>query len=339
MTVVINMRDGLDERKIKVAGRFILEGKLVAFPTETVYGLGADALNEKAVRRIFEAKGRPADNPLIVHIADFNDLKKLAREIPREAKLLAERFWPGPLTLVLPKREEVPLVTTGGLDTVAVRMPAHEIALALIRASKPVAAPSANISGKPSPTLAEHVIDDFYGKIEAIVDGGETRVGVESTVIDLSSERPTLLRPGGLPLEEIERVIGPVEIHPAVKGKAVDLARAPGMKYKHYSPNAQVLVVEGPKERVREKIKELVEEYRSKGYRVGVMATEKLEADEFFHLGKTVEDVAKNLFKALRELDRRGVDVIIAEGVEERGLGLAVMNRLRKASGYRIIRA
>ena len=218
-------------------------------------------------------------------------------------------------------------------------MPAHEIALALIRASKPVAAPSANISGKPSPTLAEHVIDDFYGKIEAIVDGGETRVGVESTVIDLSSERPTLLRPGGLPLEEIERVIGPVEIHPAVKGKAVDLARAPGMKYKHYSPNAQVLVVEGPKERVREKIKELVEEYRSKGYRVGVMATEKLEADEFFHLGKTVEDVAKNLFKALRELDRRGVDVIIAEGVEERGLGLAVMNRLRKASGYRIIRA
>ena len=339
MTVVINMRDGLDERKIKVAGRFILEGKLVAFPTETVYGLGADALNEKAVRRIFEAKGRPADNPLIVHIADFNDLKKLAREIPREAKLLAERFWPGPLTLVLPKREEVPLVTTGGLDTVAVRMPAHEIALALIRASKPVAAPSANISGKPSPTLAEHVIDDFYGRIEAIVDGGETRVGVESTVIDLSSERPTLLRPGGLPLEEIERVIGPVEIHPAVKGKAVDLARAPGMKYKHYSPNAQVLVVEGPKERVREKIKELVEEYRSKGYRVGVMATEEFEADEFFHLGKTVEDVAKNLFKALRELDRRGVDVIIAEGVEERGLGLAVMNRLRKASGYRIIRA
>ncbi|WP_297479713.1 L-threonylcarbamoyladenylate synthase [Thermococcus sp.] len=338
MTVVINMREGLDERKIKVAGRFILEGKLVAFPTETVYGLGADALNEKAVRRIFEAKGRPADNPLIVHIADFNDLKKLAREIPREAKLLADRFWPGPLTLVLPKKEEVPLVTTGGLDTVAVRMPAHEIALALIRASKPVAAPSANISGKPSPTLAEHVIDDFYGRIEAIVAGGETRIGVESTVIDLSSERPTLLRPGGLPVEEIEKVIGPVEIHPAVKGKAVDLAKAPGMKYKHYSPNAQVLVVEGPKERVREKIKELVEEYRSKSYRVGVMATEEFEADEFFYLGKTVEDVAKNLFKALRELDRQGVDVIIAEGVEERGLGLAVMNRLRKASGYQIIR-
>ncbi|NJE48311.1 L-threonylcarbamoyladenylate synthase [Thermococcus sp. 9N3] len=339
MTIVINMRDGLDERKIKVAGRLIIEGKLVAFPTETVYGLGADALNENAVRRIFEAKGRPADNPLIVHIADFKDLKKLAREIPEEAKLLAEKFWPGPLTMVLPKREEVPLVTTGGLDTVAVRMPAHPIALALIRASTPIAAPSANISGKPSPTLAEHVVDDFYGRIEAIIDGGPTWVGVESTVIDLSSERPTLLRPGGLPLEEIERVIGPVEIHPAVKGKAVDLARAPGMKYRHYSPNAPVVVVEGPRERVREKIEELVAEYRSKGYRVGVMATEEFEADEFFHLGETLEDVARNLFRALRELDRRGVDVIIAEGVEERGLGLAVMNRLRKASGYRIIRA
>ena len=339
MTIVINMRDGLDDRKIKVAGRLIIEGKLVAFPTETVYGLGADALNENAVRRIFEAKGRPADNPLIVHIADFNDLKKLAREIPEESRLLAEKFWPGPLTLVLPKREEVPLVTTGGLDTVAVRMPAHPIALALIRASTPIAAPSANISGKPSPTLAEHVVDDFYGRIEAIIDGGPTWVGVESTVIDLSSERPTLLRPGGLPLEEIERVIGPVEIHPAVKGKAVDLARAPGMKYRHYSPNAPVVVVEGPRDKVREKIEELVAEYRSKGYRVGVMATEEFEADEFFHLGETLEDVAKNLFRALRELDRRGVDVIIAEGVEERGLGLAVMNRLRKASGYRIIRA
>jgi len=339
MTIVINMRDGLDWRKIRVAGRLILEGKLVAFPTETVYGLGADALNEEAVRRIFEAKGRPADNPLIVHIADFSDLKKLARKIPREARLLAERFWPGPLTLVLPKRDEVPPVTTGGLDTVAIRMPAHEIALALIRASTPIAAPSANISGKPSPTLAEHVIDDFYGRIGAIIDGGETRVGVESTVIDLSSERPTLLRPGGLPLEEIEKVIGPVEIHPAVKGKPVDLARAPGMKYKHYSPNAQVVVVEGPREKVREKIRELIKEYRSKGYRVGVMATEEFEADEFFYLGKTLEEVAKNLFKALRELDKKNVDVIIAEGVEERGLGLAVMNRLRKASGYRIVRA
>lgn len=192
MTIVINMRDGLDERKIKVASRLILEGgKLVAFPTETVYGLGADALNERAVRRIFEAKGRPADNPLIIHIASLDDLGgKVAREVPEKAKILAERFWPGPLTLVLPKRDEVPLVTTGGLDTVAVRMPAHPIALALIRASTPLAAPSANISGKPSPTSAEHVIDDFYGKIEGIIDGGETWIGVESAVIDLTEEPP-----------------------------------------------------------------------------------------------------------------------------------------------------
>ncbi|NJE41686.1 L-threonylcarbamoyladenylate synthase [Thermococcus sp. GR6] len=337
MTVVINMRDGMDGRKIKIAAKFILEGKLVAFPTETVYGLGADALNEEAVRRIFEAKGRPADNPLIVHIADFDDLKKLAREIPDEARLLAEKFWPGPLTVVLPKKEEVPTVTTGGLDTVAVRMPAHPIALALIRASTPIAAPSANISGKPSPTLAEHVIDDFYGKIECIIDGGETKIGVESTVVDLSGEKPTLLRPGGLPLEEIEKVIGEVEIHPAVRGKLVDVARSPGMKYKHYSPNAQVIVVEGPRENVRKKIEELVNEYRKKGLRVGVMATEQYDADEFFHLGTSEEEVARNLFKALRELDKRGVDIIIAEGIEERGLGFAVMNRLRKAAGYRIV--
>lgn len=337
MTIVINMREGVDEGKIKVAAGFILEGKLVAFPTETVYGLGADALNEEAVRRIFEAKGRPADNPLIVHIAEFEDLKGLAREIPDEARLLAERFWPGPLTMVLPRREGVPDVTTGGLDTVAVRMPAHPIALALIRASTPIAAPSANISGKPSPTLAEHVGDDFYGKIEAIIDGGETNIGVESTVIDLSSERPTLLRPGGLPLEEIEAVIGGVEIHPAVRGKLIDVARSPGMKYKHYSPNAQVVVVEGPRERVRRKIEELVAEYRSKGLRVGVMATEDYTADEFFHLGGTDEEVARNLFRALRELDKRGVDIIVAEGIEERGLGFAVMNRLRKAAGYRIV--
>ncbi|WP_456367638.1 L-threonylcarbamoyladenylate synthase [Thermococcus sp.] len=339
MTIVVNMRTGVDPRKIRIAARFILNGKLVAFPTETVYGLGADALNPDAVKRIFEAKGRPPDNPLIIHIADFRDLKRVARDIPKEAKLLAEKFWPGPLTMVLPKADEVPPVTTGGLDTVAVRMPAHPIALALIKASTPVAAPSANISGKPSPTSADHVVDDFYGRIEVIIDGGETNIGVESTVIDLSSERPMLLRPGGLPLEEIEATIGPVEIHPAVKGKTVDMARAPGMKYRHYSPNAQVIVVEGPSNRVRRKIEELVREYRSMGYRVGVMAREEISADEFYFLGKTPADVARNLFKALRELDKRGVDVIIAEGIEEKGIGLAVMNRLKKASGYRVVKA
>ncbi|ASJ02281.1 threonylcarbamoyl-AMP synthase [Thermococcus profundus] len=340
MTVVIPMRDGLDERRLRVAARFIREGELVAFPTETVYGLGGDALNRDAVLKIFKAKGRPADNPLIVHIADFEMLYELAREVPKEAELLAKRFWPGPLTLVLPKAEKVPKETTGGLDSVAVRMPSHEIALALIRESgRPIAAPSANISGKPSPTLAEHVIDDFYGRIACIVDGGETPIGVESTVIDLTSWPPVLLRPGGLPLEEIEKAVGEIEIHPAVRGKEVDLAKAPGMKYRHYSPSADVIVVEGKKERVHEKIRELVSSFRNEGKRVGVMATGGFyEADEFFDLGGSEEEVARNLFKALRELDKRGVDIIIAEGIEERGLGLAVMNRLRKAAGYRILR-
>jgi len=339
VTIVIPMRAGPDER-LKVAARLIREGKLVAFPTETVYGLGADALNEKAVRRIFEAKGRPADNPLIIHIAETEWLFKLARDVPEIALKLAERFWPGPLTIVLPKREEVPDVTTGGLDTVAIRMPAHPIALELIRLSgRPVAAPSANISGKPSPTEADHVVDDFYGRIECIVDGGSTHIGVESTVLDLTGDVPLLLRPGGLPLEEIEKVVGRVEIHPAVKGMEVDVAKAPGMKYRHYSPNAQVIVVEGSREAVREKINELVEEFRKKGLKVGVMATEEHEADTFFHLGKTVGEVARNIFRALRELDKAGVDVIIAEGIEEKGLGLAVMNRLRKAAGYEVIKA
>ncbi|WP_461865079.1 L-threonylcarbamoyladenylate synthase [Thermococcus sp.] len=338
MTIVINMREP-DERKMRIAANLIREGKLVAFPTETVYGLGADALNENAVRRIFQAKGRPPDNPLIIHIADFEQLYRLARDVPKEARILAEKFWPGPLTFVLPKREDVPYVTTGGLDTVAVRMPANEIALSLIRMSgRPIAAPSANISGKPSPTSAEHVADDFYGRIECIINGGETEIGVESTVLDLTSRPPVLLRPGGLPVEEIEKVIGKVEIHPAVKGYAVDTAKAPGMKYRHYAPNARVIVVEGRENRVHEKIIELIDEYRRKGLRVGVMATGRFyDADAWVDLGRSEEEVARNLFKALRELDKENVDVILAEGIEERGLGLAVMNRLKKAAGYKTI--
>ncbi|MDV3103114.1 L-threonylcarbamoyladenylate synthase [Thermococcus waiotapuensis] len=339
MTIVIPMWEGVQRDKLSVAAGILKRGGLVAFPTETVYGLGADALNESATRRIFEAKGRPADNPLIVHIAEVEWLEKLAKEVPEKAWELAEKFWPGPLTIVLPARDTVPRTTTGGLDTVAVRMPAHPIALELIRLSDvPVAAPSANISGRPSPTSADHVIEDFYGKIDCIVDGGETPIGVESTVVDLTSEVPVLLRPGGLPVEELSKVLGEVLIHPALKGEKVDIARSPGMKYKHYSPNAQVIVVEGNREKVGEKIDELVEEYRKKGFRVGVMATEEHDADEFFYLGDSVEEVARNLFKALRELDRRGVNIIIAEGVDERGLGMAVMNRLRKAAGYRVVK-
>nr|6F87_A Chain A, Threonylcarbamoyl-AMP synthase [Pyrococcus abyssi GE5]6F87_B Chain B, Threonylcarbamoyl-AMP synthase [Pyrococcus abyssi GE5]6F87_C Chain C, Threonylcarbamoyl-AMP synthase [Pyrococcus abyssi GE5]6F87_D Chain D, Threonylcarbamoyl-AMP synthase [Pyrococcus abyssi GE5]6F8Y_A Chain A, Threonylcarbamoyl-AMP synthase [Pyrococcus abyssi GE5]6F8Y_B Chain B, Threonylcarbamoyl-AMP synthase [Pyrococcus abyssi GE5]6F8Y_C Chain C, Threonylcarbamoyl-AMP synthase [Pyrococcus abyssi GE5]6F8Y_D Cha len=338
-TIIINVRERIEEWKIRIAAGFIREGKLVAFPTETVYGLGANALDENAVKRIFEAKGRPADNPLIIHIASFEQLEVLAKEIPEEAEMLAKRFWPGPLTLVLPKSEVVPRVITGGLDTVAVRMPAHEIALKLIELSeRPIAAPSANISGKPSPTSAHHVAEDFYGKIECIIDGGETRIGVESTVIDLTEWPPVLLRPGGLPLEEIEKVIGEIRIHPAVYGKSVDTAKAPGMKYRHYAPSAEVIVVEGPRDKVRRKIEELIAKFKEEGKKVGVIGSGSYDADEVFYLGDTVEEIARNLFKALRHMDRTGVDVILAEGVEEKGLGLAVMNRLRKASGYRIIK-
>ena len=340
MTVVINARKGVDERKLMVAARLLREGRLVAFPTETVYGLGADALNAGAVRRIFEVKGRPADNPLIVHIADMEWLGKLARRVPETALTLARRFWPGPLTLVLPAEDRVPAVTRGGLDTVAVRMPAHPVALRLIElAERPVAAPSANISGRPSPTDAGHVVEDFYGRIECIVDGGPTPIGVESTVLDLTGERPVLLRPGGLPLEEVERVVGPVEVHPAVRGQLVDVAKSPGMKYRHYSPRARVILVEGDREKVTARIDELVDELRKKGLKVGVMAMEMHRADAFFYLGSSIEEVARNVFRGLRELDRRGVDVIVVEGVEEKGLGMAVMNRLRKAAGYTVLKA
>ncbi len=340
MTVIVNVRKGVDERKLMVAARLLREGRLVAFPTETVYGLGADALNAGAVRRIFEVKGRPADNPLIVHIADMEWLGKLARLVPETALTLARRFWPGPLTLVLPAEDRVPAVTRGGLDTVAVRMPAHPIALRLIElAERPVAAPSANISGRPSPTDAGHVVEDFYGRIDCIVDGGPTPIGVESTVLDLTGERPVLLRPGGLPLEEVERVVGPVEVHPAVRGQLADVAKSPGMKYRHYSPRARVILVEGDREKVTARIDELVDELKKKGLMVGVMAMERHRADAFFYLGSSIEEVARNVFRGLRELDRRGVDVIVVEGVEEKGLGMAVMNRLRKASGYTVLKA
>ncbi|WP_297490927.1 L-threonylcarbamoyladenylate synthase [Thermococcus sp.] len=340
MTVIVNVRKGVDERKLMVAARLLREGRLVAFPTETVYGLGADALNAGAVRRIFEVKGRPADNPLIVHIADMEWLGKLARLVPETALTLARRFWPGPLTLVLPAEDRVPAVTRGGLDTVAVRMPAHPVALRLIElAERPVAAPSANISGRPSPTDAGHVVEDFYGRIDCIVDGGPTPIGVESTVLDLTGERPVLLRPGGLPLEEVERVVGPVEVHPAVRGQLADVAKSPGMKYRHYSPRARVILVEGDREKVTARIDELVDELKKKGLMVGVMAMERHRADAFFYLGSSIEEVARNVFRGLRELDRRGVDVIVVEGVEEKGLGMAVMNRLRKASGYTVLKA
>ena len=334
---------------IRIAADTIKKGGLVAFPTETVYGLGADALNPKAVKALFKAKKRPLDNPPIVHVGHIQDVYRLAREVPPKAEKLMEKFWPGPLTLIFKRSEIVPDVTVSGLDTVAVRMPRHKVALALIRESGcPIAAPSANLAGRPSPTTANHVLEDLNGRIDVVLDAGPTNIGVESTVLDLTVEPPQILRPGGTPLEALKEVLGKVELHPvAVSEKKVhvDRARSPGMKHRHYAPKAKMIVIEGDLETVVKKIAELVDHYKQRKMKVGVLATDETitsyKADVVKSMGsrKRLEEIAKNLFRLLREFDSEGVDIIIAEGVPTEGLGLAVMNRLRKASGYRIVKA
>lgn len=335
--------------KIRLAADFIKKGGLVAFPTETVYGLGADALNAKAVLSLFEAKRRPLDNPPIVHVGNAKDVYKLTKEVSPEAEELMKTFWPGPLTLIFKRSDIVPDITVCGLDTIAIRMPKHNVALALIRESScPIAAPSANLAGKPSPTTAKHVLDDLDGKIDAILDAGPTSIGVESTVLDLTVDPPQILRPGGTPYEVLKKVLGRVELHPvavAEKELTVEKARSPGVKHKHYAPDADVIVVEGKLSAVMSKVKELAESYMQKGNKVGVLATNETasyyRADVVKSLGSRSDltAIAKNLFRLLRELDSEEVDVIIAEGIPTEGLGLAVMNRLRKASGYKIVKA
>ena len=338
-----------EHKKIQMAANIIKNGGLVAFPTETVYGLGADALNPKAVRALFKAKKRPMDNPPIVHVANSDYVKKLAKHVPPEAELLMQHFWPGPLTLVLKRSEAVPGVTVAGLSTVAVRMPNNPIALALIRESqRPIAAPSANIAGKPSPTTAKHVLDDLDGRIDAILDSGATKVGVESTVVDVSVTPPQVLRPGGTTFEALQEVLGKVELHPFVASdKEIPLAetRSPGMRHKHYAPKAQLILVEGTVYSVMKKVAEIRTAYQREGCRVGVLATDetasKYTADVVKSLGSrfNLEVIAHNLFRLLREFDDESVDVIVAEGVPAEGMGLAVMNRLRKAPGYHIVKA
>ncbi len=334
---------------IRTAADFIKKGGLVAFPTETVYGLGADAFNAGAVLSLFAAKSRPLDNPPIVHIENLKDIYKLAAVIPAKAERLMRKFWPGPLTLILKRSNSVPDVTVAGLDTIAVRMPKHKVALALIKESGcPIAAPSANLAGKPSPTTAKHVLDDLDGKIDAILDGGPTRIGVESTVLDLTVDPPLLLRPGGTPFEALNEVLGKVGLHSFVTSE-VELdfreMRSPGMMHRHYAPKAELILVEGSLSSVIEKIRELLRVYKLRGSRVGVLATDetaaKYEADVVESLGSrfNVEGIARNLFASLRKFDLDNVDVIIAEGMPAEGLGLAIMNRLRKASGYKIIKA
>ena len=318
-----------DELGIRRGAEVIRAGGLVAFPTETVYGLGADALSDSAVARIFEAKERPRGNPLIVHLADAAALESVASHVPPRARDAAARFWPGPLTLVLPRARTVPLITTGGLDTVAVRVPSHPVALALIEASgRPIAAPSANRSGRPSPTRAEHVRDDLDGRIELILDGGPTPVGVESTVLDMTTEPPMLLRPGGVTLEELRDCLGEVAV---LKGDDEEAAgRSPGLRYRHYAPRAQVIVVERGTGEVA------VAPWLEAGRPVALMAQRPVSLDRPGLLVRTMpgdlEAYARDLFAVLRDLDSTGVEGIFVEAVPQEGLGLTIMDRLRRAA-------
>lgn len=321
------------KENIALAAQILRDGGLVAFPTETVYGLGANALDPDAVGRIYDAKGRPGDNPMIVHISRASDIGQLTPRLNPDIIKLIEHFWPGPLTLVLPKKDAVPLRTTGGLQTVAVRMPDHPAALELIEAAGvPVAAPSANLSGKPSPTTAAHVIEDMMGKVDAILTGGDCRIGIESTVLDLSGPEPTILRPGIITQESIEAVLGrDVLLDPALNLPAdPDLApKAPGMKYRHYAPKAQMLVVEGRREKVREEIERLRVLNEKLGNRVGVILFEE----------KAFIEAAHDFFARLREMDREDVDLILAGALSDTdGVGFAVMNRMLKSAGYNIVR-
>lgn len=330
------------------ASEIIQAGEVVAFPTETVYGLGANALDSNAVKKIFEAKGRPGDNPLIVHISKPQEVDNLVRELPAVAKMLMQRFWPGPLTIVLKKSYLIPDEVTAGLDTVAVRMPCHPVALKLIECSKvPIAAPSANRSGHTSPTTAQHVLADLDGRIPLILDGGRCRVGLESTVLDMTVEVPTVLRPGGITIEMLREVLGQVNVDPSVLKPLVDgqKVRSPGMKYAHYAPRARVLVVQGELKNMVDRINVVAQEYMSRGMKVGIMATQ--ETKKYYKKGEVLvlgsrsqpAVMASNLFSVLRRFDDIGVDVVLAEWVETKDEGLAIMNRMLRASAFQIIDA
>lgn len=345
-TKIYEVSVGAECREImRMASEVIRGGGLVAFPTETVYGLGADALNPDAAKKIYAAKGRPSDNPLIVHIADYQDLDRIAKEVPEAARKLAEIFWPGPLTMIVQKNENVPYETTGGLDTVAVRMPNHFAALELIRSSGcPIAAPSANASGRPSPTLASHVKEDMDGVIPVILDGGEVGIGIESTIIDLTEDVPMILRPGYITAQMLEEVIGPVRMDPGIIAQDSGIRpKAPGMKYRHYAPKAELVVIDGAKEAVIDKINRLASEMQSKGKTVGIIGTDETAArylgDIVLSIGarKDEDAIARHLYKILREFDEAGADIIYSESFQTPRIGQAIMNRLLKAAGHQTL--
>lgn len=323
------------DRALSESARLIKNGEVVGIPTETVYGLAANALNENAVKKIYIAKGRPSDNPLIVHISDISELSPLVAEIPEKVKIMAEKFWPGPLTMIMKKSDIIPSTTSGGLDTVAVRMPESEYARAIIKAcGVPLAAPSANLSGSPSPTNAKYVYDDMNGRIPLIIDGGRSKIGVESTVITFAGDVPTVLRPGGVTVEEIRNTIGEVRVDDAVLHELHDgeKAASPGMKYKHYAPNADITILKGS-------LEQFIEYTKDKDFFALVFEGEEKYFKNAVTYGKPLDAVseANRLFDALRELDEKGAKTVYARCPELSGVGLAVYNRLIRSAGFNII--
>lgn len=338
--------DVYDKELLRLPSEALAEGRTVAFPTETVYGIGANALDESAIKKIFKAKGRPSDNPLIVHVTSMEAVETLVDEVTPIAKKLMEAFWPGPLTIIFKKSIAVPESVTAGLSTVAIRMPSHPIARDLIELSGvPVAAPSANLSGKPSPTTGAHVIEDLSGRVDYIVVGEQTTVGLESTVVDATGDIAMILRPGGVTKEALEAVVGMVNTDPAIENHSQDhlVPRSPGMKYTHYAPEAEVLLLQGSEVAMVEMIQNMCQRFVNGGKRVGIMTCDEHINDYncgvVLSLGSKddLTKVAQQLFSTLRAFDEYGVDIILAESFEEKNLGSAVMNRLRKAAGNQVV--
>ena len=335
-----------DLQVMRMAGEILRKGGLVAFPTETVYGLGGDGLNAGSSKKIYAAKGRPSDNPLIIHIADLESLEKIVKSVPPKAKLLAEKFWPGPLTMIFSKSSRVPYETTGGLESVAVRMPSHPVALAIIREGGGyIAAPSANTSGRPSPTRAEHVCEDLTGKIDMIVDGGAVGIGLESTIVDFTEEVPVILRPGYINQEMIQEVIGPVRMDRGLLITEEKVRpKAPGMKYRHYAPKAQLTIVQGSSSQVTAYINAQCEKAVREGKKPGVIAADETVSAYRGAVVKGIgarndeEEIARNLFAVLREFDEEDTDILFSEAFDTPRMGQAIMNRLLKAAGDRMIK-
>lgn len=334
-----------EEDALREAGEILRKGGLVAFPTETVYGLGGDALNRESSRKIYAAKGRPSDNPLIVHIAKTEDLSYIAKNVDETVLKIANTFWPGPLTIILPKTEVVPEETTGGLQTVAVRLPSCPVARKMIaHAGGYVAAPSANVSGRPSPTIAKYVVEDMNGRIDMIIDGGEVGIGLESTILDLTVNPPQILRPGYVTQDMLNEVLGTVDVDKTILSNSTGQApKAPGMKYRHYAPKGELTIVSGSPDEVIEYINEQTVRLEKEGKITGVIATEenldKYRAGIVKNLGNRTDEksLAKNLYRVLREFDDENAEIIYSEAFQDGGMGQAIMNRLIKAAGHKVI--